>query len=112
MFTNQLLVSAYNNENDLKLEEAGDKLKKELSSYYQAFSKTLLEKLLQEITLNLELEEKKIVDGLEMVGEAYSDRLVEIEQKQIQINSNLEKYKNQQKNLTTELAEFEKLKKI
>lgn len=107
-----LLVSAYNNENDLKLEEAGVKLKKDLSGYYQSFSKNLLEKVIQDITLNLELEDKKIADGLEIASEAYSDRLLEVEKKQAQIKNNLEKYQEQQKSLTTELAEFEKLKKM
>lgn len=107
-----LLVTAYNNENDLKLEEAGVKLKKDLSGYYQSFSKNLLEKVIQDITLNLELEDKKIADGLEIVSEAYSDRLIEVDKKQAQIKSNLEKYKEQQKSLSTELAEFEKLKKM
>ena len=107
-----LLVSAYNNENDLKLEEAGVKLKKDLSSYYQSFTKNLLEKVIQDINLNLELEDKKIADGLEIINEAYSDRLIEIEKKQIQIKSNLEKYQAQQKSLNTELSEFEKLKQM
>ena len=106
------LVSAYNNENDIKLEEAGVKLKKDLSSYYQSFSKNLLEKVIQDITLTLELEDKKISDGLELANEAYGDRLIEVEKKQAQIKSNLEKYKEQQKSLATELAEFEKLKKM
>ena len=107
-----LLVSAYNNENDTKLEDAGVKLKKDLSGYYQSFTKNLLEKVIQDITLNLELEDKKIADGLELVSEAYSDRLIEIEKKQIQIKSNLEKYQAQQKSLNTELSEFEKLKQM
>ena len=107
-----LLVNAYNSENDLKLEEAGIKLKKDLASYYQSFSKNLLDKVIQDITLNLELEDKKIADGLEIVSDAYSDRLIEVEKKQIQIKNNLEKYKEQQKSLATELAEFEKLKKM
>jgi hypothetical protein len=107
-----LLVSAYNNENDTKLEDAGVKLKKDLSSYYQSFTKNLLEKVIQDITLNLELEDKKIADALELVSEAYSDRLIEIEKKQIQIKSNLEKYQAQQKSLNTELSEFEKLKQM
>lgn len=106
------LVSAYNNENDLKLEEAGVKLKKDLSGYYQSFSKNLLEKVIQDITLTLELEDKKISDGLEIASEAYGDRLIEVEKKQTQIKNNLEKYKEQQKSLSTELAEFEKLKKM
>ncbi|MEO1340308.1 MAG: FHA domain-containing protein [Cyanobacteria bacterium J06635_13] len=107
-----LLVSAYNNENDTKLQEAGVKLKKDLSGYYQSFTKNLLDKVIQDITLNLELEDKKIADSLGLVSEAYGDHLIEIEKKQIQIKSNLEKYRTQQKSLNTELSEFEKLKQM
>ncbi|WP_019504217.1 FHA domain-containing protein [Pleurocapsa sp. PCC 7319] len=107
-----LLINSYNSENDLKLDEAEVKLKKDLSSYYQSFTKNLLDKVVQDITLNLELEDKQIADGLEIVSEAYSDRLVEIEKKQIQIQNNLDKYTAQQKSLITELSEFEKLKQM
>ncbi len=107
-----LLVNAYNSENDSKLEEAGVKLKKDLSSYYQSLTKNLIDRVIQDITLNLELEDQKIVDGLDIVSEAYSDRLIEIDKKQIQIKSNLEKYQAQQKSLNTELWEFEKLKQM
>ena len=106
------LVNAYNNENDLKLEEAGTKLKKDLSSYYQSFSKNLIDKVIQDITLNLELEDKKISDGLEIASDAYSDRMIETEKQQIQIKNNIEKFQAQQKNLNTELSEFEKLKQM
>ena len=106
------LVNAYNNENDLKLEEAGVKLKKDLSSYYQSFTKNLLDRVIQDITLNLELEDQKIADGLKIASEAYGDRMIEIEKQQIQIKNNLEKYKAQQKSLNTELSEFEKLKQM
>ena len=107
-----LLVNAYNSENDLKLEEAETKLKKDLANYYQSFTKNLLDKIIQDITLNLELEDKKIADGLEIIGEAYSDRTIEMEKQQIQIKNNLEKYQTQQNSLNNELAEFEKLKQM
>ncbi|NJR46255.1 MAG: FHA domain-containing protein [Hyellaceae cyanobacterium CSU_1_1] len=107
-----LLVSAYNRENDLKLDEAGVKLKKDLSSYYQSFAKNLLDKVIQDLNLNLELEENKITNGLEIVSDIYSDRLVEVEKQQIRIENNLEQYKTQQKSLATELSEFEKLKQM
>ena len=107
-----LLVNAYNSENNLKLEEAGVKLKKDLSSYYQSFTKNLLDKVIQDINLTLELEDKKITDGLEIVSDTFSDRMVEVEKQQIQIKNNLEKYKAQQKSLNTELSEFEKLKRM
>ena len=107
-----LLVNAYNGENNLKLEEAGVKLKKDLSSYYQSFTKNLLDKVIQDINLTLELEDKKIADGLEIVSDTFSDRMVEVEKQQIQIKNNLEKYQAQQKSLNTELSEFEKLKRM
>ena len=107
-----LLVNAYNSENDLKLDEAETKLKKDLANYYQSFTKNLLDKIIQDITLNLELEDKKITDGLEIIGEAYSDRTIEMEKQQIQIKNNLEKYQTQQNSLNNELAEFEKLKQM
>jgi hypothetical protein len=94
------------------LDEAGVKLKKDLSSYYQSFAKNLLDKVIQDLNLNLELEENKITDGLEIVSDAYSDRLVEVEKQQIRIENNLEQYKIQQKSLATELSEFEKLKQM
>lgn len=107
-----LLVNAYNNDNKIKLEEAGTKLKKDLGNYYQSFTKNLLEKVIQDINLSLETEDKKIVNSLEIVSDAYSDRILEIEKKQVQIKNNLEKYREQQKSLDKELAEFEKLKKM
>lgn len=107
-----LLVSSYNSETNLKLEEAEEKLKKDLSSYYQSFSKNLLNNVVQDITWNLELENKKISDGLKVVNQAYSDRLEEIERQKITIKQNLEQYQAQQKSLNTELSEFAKLKQI
>jgi len=107
-----LLVNAYNSDNDLKLEEAGKKLKKDLASYYQSFTKNLLDKVIQDITLALELEDNKISDGLELASDAYTEHMIDIEKKQVQIKNNLDKYKAQQKSLNTELSEFEKLKKM
>ena len=107
-----LLVNAYNGDNDLKLEEAGKKLKKDLASYYQSFTKNLLDRVIQDITLALELEDKKISNGLELAADAYTDRMIDVEKKQVEIKNNLEKYKEQQKNLSNELSEFEKLKML
>ncbi len=107
-----LLINAYNSDNKLKLEEAGKKLKKDLASYYQSFTKNLLEKVIQDINLAMESEDKKIANSLELVSDAYTDRMVEVEKQQIQIKNNLEKYQTQQKSLKTELSEFQKLKKL
>ena len=107
-----LLITAYNNENDLKLDEAGAKLKKDLSSYYQSFSKNLLDKVVQEINLNLDSEEKKISEGLKNIDLEYSDRLAEIDREKKQIKQNIEEYKAQQKKLQTELKELAKLKQM
>ncbi|WP_036484373.1 FHA domain-containing protein [Myxosarcina sp. GI1] len=107
-----LLVNAYNNDNKHKLEEAGTKLKKDLASYYQSFTKNLLDKVIQDINLALDSEDKKIADTLEFISDTYTDRIVEVEKQQIQIKNNLEKYQAQQKILSNELSEFEELKKM
>jgi hypothetical protein len=105
------LITSYQKDDEEKLEEAGQKLKKDLAVYYQSFTKSLLEKVIQDINLALEAEDKKINDSLELVGENYTERLSSIEREQAQIKSDLEKYKNQQKTLEAELSEFEKLEK-
>jgi hypothetical protein len=105
------LINSYNKDDEEKLEEAGQKLKKDLAGYYQSFTKNLLEKVIQDINLALDAEDKKINDSLELVDETYTERSSEFEREQTQIKSDLDKYKNRQKTLETELSEFEKLEK-
>ena len=104
-----MLTNAYNQENTLKLEEAGEKLKKEVASYYQSLNKNLIDKVIQDITLALDYEAARIDTGLERVQQAYEDYILETEKKQIQIKANLQSLKEKEKNLSKEITEFDKL---
>jgi len=106
-----LFINSYNRDAEEKIEEVSQKLKKELSGYYQSFTKNLLDKIIQNINLALDSEEKKIIDSLESINKAYSERIIDLEKHQIEIKTNLEQSKNQQKNLDVELSEFDKLMK-
>ncbi len=104
-----MLTNAYNQENNVKLEEAGEKLKKEVSSYYQSLSKNLIEKVIQDINLALEYEANRIDIGLERVQEAYNDYILETEKQKTKIQANLQSLKEKEKNLSKEITEFKKL---
>lgn len=106
------LVSSYNDDNDLKVEETAEKLKKQITSYYQSFSKSLIDKVIQDINLALEYEATRIDNVLKNMEELYQDYIVEVEKKQIKIQVKMDEYKEKDKNITKELAEFKKLKKL
>lgn len=103
------LTNAYNQDNNLKLEEAEDKLKKEVNSYYQSLSKNLIEKVIQDLNLALEYEANRIESALERVQEIYNDYIMEMEKQQVMIKANLETFKEKEKNLSKEIVEFKKL---
>lgn len=106
------LVSSYHDDNDLKVEETAEKLKKQITSYYQSFSKSLIDKVIQDINLALEYEATRIDNVLKNMEELYQDYIVEVEKKQIKIQVKMDEYKEKDKNITKELAEFKKLKKL
>ncbi|BAZ43330.1 FHA domain containing protein [Chondrocystis sp. NIES-4102] len=106
------LVNKYNQQNENDIEASVQKIKKDLANYYQSFTKNLLDKILQDINLALEIEAQKISDALETIDSTYLECLSDAEKQQLEIRNNLEQYKNQQKTLETELAEFNKLTKI
>lgn len=106
------LINAYHQENNLKIEEIVQKLKKDLSSYYQAFTKNLLEKVIQDLNLTLESEDRKISNAIETVNQMYNTQIFDIENNLVQSKNNLEQYKTQQDILKKELSEFKKLKRL
>jgi FHA domain len=103
------LTTSYNQDNNLKLEEASEKLKKEVGSYYQSFSKNLLDKVIQDLNLALEYEANRIDNSLEIIQETYNEYIMEMEKQQIQVKANLENFKEREKNLSKEIVEFKKL---
>ncbi|MBE9166576.1 FHA domain-containing protein [Pleurocapsales cyanobacterium LEGE 06147] len=107
-----LLVNSYRKENDNKIEEVEQKLKKDVANYYQSFTKNLLEKIIQDLNLALEVEDNKINNSLKLVSDMYNNYILELEKQQTEIKKNLEEYKNQQRNLEKDLSEFNKLKRL
>ncbi len=103
------LITSYNQDNNLKLEEAAEKLRKEVSSYYQSLSKNLVEKIIQDINIALDYEASRLENSLEVVGETYEEYLKEVEKKQVVIQANLDVLKEREKNLAKEIAEVKKL---
>ncbi|AFZ36172.1 Forkhead-associated protein [Stanieria cyanosphaera PCC 7437] len=107
-----LLINAYNQDNNLMMEEASEKLKKDLSGYYQSFVKNLVDKIIQDFNLALESEDRKINDALEITKDKYNQHILELEKKQNQIKNNIEQHKGEQEVLKNELCEFKKLKRL
>lgn len=103
------LVNSYNQDNNLKLEEAAEKLRKEVSSYYQSLSKNLVEKIIQDMNIALEYEASRLDNSLEVIGEVYEEYLKEVERKQVVIQANLDVLKEKEKTLAKEITEVKKL---
>lgn len=106
------LLNAYNSDNQLKLEEAGEKLKKELTAYYQSLSKNLLEKIIQEFTVALDYELKKLEDTFSEIQSNYNDYILESEKQQVKSQANLDNYREKEKNIEKEIVEFQKLTRM
>jgi hypothetical protein len=104
-----LLMNAYRSDNQAKLDEAGEKLKKELASYYQSLSKSLLEKIIQEFNMALDYESKKIDDTIAEIQSNYNEYILETEKTQVRLQAKLEQCKEKEKNIDKEIAEFQKL---
>lgn len=105
------LVYALQKDNKLKLEEATEKLKEKISSYYQSVAKNLVEKIVQDFSMKLEVEEQRLKEAMETVSEQLTAHLTELEKSELAIKLNLEKCKVQQKSLEKEKAELQKFKR-
>ncbi|QFS51129.1 FHA domain-containing protein [Nostoc sphaeroides] len=105
-----LTTYSYQKENSLKIEEIGDKLKKDLSNHYQSLAKNLVERLVQDFNAMLEIEERCIKENLEYINDRFMAYIIDIEKKQLVIKNSIEQNKLNQKNLEKEKVEFQKLK--
>lgn len=99
-------------ENKSKLEEEAEKLRKNLCNHYQSFAKGLVEKIVQDFSMQLEGEEQRIKGAIETVGEQFTAYIAEVEKSQLIIKSSLEKRKVQQKSFEREKVELQKLKRL
>ena len=102
----------YENNKTAKRKEAGEKLKKELSSYYQSLAKSLVEKLVQAFSLRLEAEERRIREALDAVNERFAGYFVDLEKGQTAMKSCLAEQKVRQTELKKEKLELDKFKQL
>ncbi|MDZ4786811.1 MAG: FHA domain-containing protein [bacterium] len=107
-----LLSYFHQKDNHQKIEEVSDKLKKDLRTHYQSLAKNLAEKIVQEFTLIVELEERHLRELIEVVSEKFASHIADTEKNQIQIKKYIEQHKNGQKLLDKEMADFQKLKRL
>lgn len=111
-FTFTFLGYAFQKENKSKIEQEAEKLKKTVCSHYQSFARSLVEKIVQDFSMELDEEEQRLKEAIETVGEQFTACIAEVEKSQLLIKSSLEKRKVQQKSLEKEKAELQKLKRF
>lgn len=104
------LIYDYQKNKEAKLEETGEKLKKEVCSHYQSIAKSFVERIVQSFGMRLEAEDQRLKGIIETVGEQFVAHITEIDKNQVLVKANLEKLKLQQKSLEKEKADVQKLK--
>lgn len=106
------LAYAFQKENKVKIEDEAEKLKKNMCSHYQSLAKSLVEKTVQDFSMELDEQEQTLKQAIETVGEQFTAYIAEVEKSQLLIKSGIEKRKAQQKNLEKEKADLQKLKRF
>lgn len=106
------LAYAFQKENKLKIEDEAEKLKKNICSHYQSLAKSLVEKTVQDFSMELDEQEQTLKQVIETVGEQFTAYIAEVEKSQLIIKSSIEKRKAQQKNLEKEKVALQKLKRF
>jgi pSer/pThr/pTyr-binding forkhead associated (FHA) protein len=102
----------YREDKKVKLEDNVEKLKTEISNYYQSLCKSLVDKILQDVTFVLDSEERRLRDSIETVGEFYTNHLADVERMQIQLRAQAEQLRVQSKVMEKDLVDLEKLKRL
>jgi FHA domain len=110
-FTLLALWISHKRDKEAKIEETTDKLKKESISYYQSYTKGLVDNIAQRIGSLLDSEERHFRETLDNVKEVYANHLAEQNQAQIQLKSQLDEAKKSGQSKTEkDLDELRKLK--
>lgn len=105
------LVYSYQKDSKIKLEDIGEKLKKDLSGHYQSLAKSLTEKISQDISGVLELEERNLKELLETTGEQFTSCIIDRERNNLLIKGQIDQLKAWQKTLEKDKNDFLRLKK-
>ena len=104
-------ILGHKQEQEAKIEEASEKLQKEIISYYQSYTKGLVDRLIQRIGGLLEAEERRYRETLENVKETYASHISELDKTQSQLKLQLDEMKRSGQSKTEkDLAELRKLK--
>lgn len=103
----------YEHEKKEKIEDVSDKLQKEVEIYYQSYTKSLVDRIMQRIIGDLEAEERHFRETLENVKEIYASHLAEADKAQNQLKSELDEMKRSgQTKIEKDLIELRKLKQL
>jgi hypothetical protein len=102
---------SYRQEEEVKIDEASQKLQKEVASYYQSYSKGVVDRLNQRIGNLLDSEERGFREALENVKEVYALHIATTDKAQSQLKSQLDEMKRSgQSKIDKDLADLRKLK--
>lgn len=106
------LAYAFQKETKSKIEDESEKLKKDMCNHYQSLAKTLIEKTVQDFSIELDEQEQRLKVAIESANEQFIAYIAEVEKSQLIIKSSLEKRKLQQKSIEKEKADMQKLKRF
>ncbi len=110
-FTLCLVWLSHKQEKEAKVEESTEKLQKETASYYQSYSKNLVDRIMQLIGGLLESEEKRFRGVVDDIKEIYTSYIAELDETQKQLKSQLDEMKRSgQSKIEKDLVELRKLK--
>jgi hypothetical protein len=107
-----MMYWSYRWEKAEKLEDTVEKLQEKLADHYQKLSKDIADRLANHLITLMELEERRLRDTIDAVGDQYMEHVGEFEKKQLQLKTQVEDLKKvQQKSLEKDMVEFQKLKR-
>ncbi|NJO73000.1 MAG: FHA domain-containing protein [Leptolyngbyaceae cyanobacterium RM1_406_9] len=111
-FLFRFLTRLYQEDRDLEREKEAEKIRNNLRSYYQALAKNrLVEKLVQNLTTALEVEEGRVEKILQVAKHQTAHVTSETERNQAPIRKRILEYEGLQKELRSDRDKLQKLKK-
>jgi hypothetical protein len=111
-FLGLFLILSYVHDRDMKLEEAADKLRNDVGSYYQSAIKRLVEKVMQDFNDAVDSAERHLESYIEAATESSVNRSGDSKQsKMTPEHLNLERLKRDQKQIQDERAALQKIKR-
>jgi pSer/pThr/pTyr-binding forkhead associated (FHA) protein len=111
-FLFRVLSRLYREDRDLEREKEAEKIRNNLRSYYQALAKNrLVEKLVQNLTTALEVEEQRVEKILQVAKHQTTHLTTETERNQAPIKQRILKHEILQKELRSDRDKLQKLKR-